>query len=453
VPDWVNNSPQYHAYSIPELQDNPLIACLEPPPADFVEASLRLLRRPSFSENERNLDSATRMLLPARLADFFVPNHQHVEIFGHIHRQILTGYIQRNPMKRQGQQLLHNAAIPGVPGSGFGFLSPSTIAFVQGLSGLGKSALMRAIMRALGPAVIRHSKFKDAPFTETQILFLMRNVPDQCGPKALAKTLGDYTDELLQKNLYGKLFSDRAMTRTEYVALLRRIVANHFVGALILDELQNLTLAGTVGQRELIALFVNIRDELGVPIILVGTYKAAAILADSASTARRLVEGGFHELHRPTSAIDKEWQVFCQIIWSYQWVRKPLDLKDDIVSSLYDISQGITGIALNVFIAAQVEAINSGAEKVSADLLRTVWRRRFGPLHKIIEAIRSQNSTLLSHYDDLYSNAFSQLRADPLLGRVDEIRKQITRAQENHLGIDLPRRARKGTPPIRKVAT
>ena len=88
----------------------------------------------------------------------------------------------------------------------------------------------------------------------------------------------------------------------------------------------------------------------------------------------------------------------------------------------------------------QVEAIDSGKERVNADLLRSVWRRRFEPLHRIIEALRSKNPTLLSRYDDLYSNAFSQLRQDPLLGRVDEIKQQMMRAQENHLGIDLPDR-------------
>jgi hypothetical protein len=236
------------------------------------------------------------------------------------------------------------------------------------------------------------------------------------------------------------------MTRTDYEALLRRIVANHHVGALILDEFQNLSLAGTLGQRELIAFLVNIRDELGVPIVLVGTYKAASILADNASIARRLSEGGFHHLQPPKSAEDEEWRDFCEIVWGYQWVRQPLDISGDIISVLYDISQGITGIMLNVFIAAQVEAIDSGVEKVGADLLLRVWSRRFEPLHKIIDALRSKDPTLLSHYDDLYINASSQLRQDPLLARVDEIKNQMTRDRENRLGIDLSTDRGKGIP-------
>src|SRR6202007_1947704 len=102
------------------------------------------------------------------------------------------------------------------------------------------------------------------------------------------------------------------------------------------------------------------------------------------------------------------WRDFCEVIWKYQWVRKPLTLSEDIISVLYDISQGITGIVLQVFLTAQVEAIGSGAEEVNPDLLRRVWQRRFEPLHKIIDALRSKDPTVLSRYDDLYSNAFSQ---------------------------------------------
>lgn len=441
--EWIVDSPQYHDYPIEEFRDNPLIACLRPPPESLKEAARRLFGLPRFKESERDIDSKFRALLPMRLMQFFVANRHHVEIFGHVQRQILAGYGLRNPLGRNGQELLHNA---GSPGSRIGPLNPSTISFVTGLSGQGKSALMRAIMAALGPAVIRHSNFKGMTFTETQILYLMRNVPDQCGPKELAKAFGDHADEMLQTRLYGTLFACRSMTRTDYVATLRRIVANHHVGALILDEFQNLSLAGTVGQQELIALLVNIRDELGVPIILVGTYKAVEVLAGSASTARRLGEGGFHDLKRPMSADDEDWRIFCKIVWNYQWLRHPVDLSEDILAVLYECSQGITGVMLTVFIAAQVDAIESGAERVDANLLRKVYCTRFEPLHKIIDALRRNNETVLSHYDDLYVKAFSQLKEDKLLGRMDVVKGQIMQAQENQLGIDLSTTKEKNTP-------
>jgi|ERR1039458_3210828 hypothetical protein len=116
-----------------------------------------------------------------------------------------------------------------------------------------------------------------------------------------------------------------------------------------------------------------------------------------------------------------------------------MDLSEDILAVLYECSQGITGIMLTVFIAAQVEAIDSGGEKVDADLLRKVYCRRFEPLHNIIDALRRNEQTFLNRYDDLYIKAFSQLKEDQLLGRVDLIKDQMIRAHENQLAIDLSR--------------
>ncbi|HEX6823710.1 MAG TPA: hypothetical protein VF123_16745 [Candidatus Sulfotelmatobacter sp.] len=100
-----------------------------------------------------------------------------------------------------------------------------------------------------------------------------------------------------------------------------------------------------------------------------------------------------------------------------------------------------------MFIAAQAEAIRSGKEKVNAELLRSVWRKRFQPLHKIVEALRLKDHRLLSRYDDLYTNAFSHLKQDPLLDRLDVIKGQIMRHEENHLGIDLPPKKRVASRP------
>ena len=116
-----------------------------------------------------------------------------------------------------------------------------------------------------------------------------------------------------------------------------------------------------------------------------------------------------------------------------------MDLSEDILAVLYECSQGITGIMLTVFIAAQVEAIDSGREKVDADLLREVFCRRFKPLHNIIDALRRNEQSFLNRYDDLYIKAFPQLKEDRLLRRVDVIKDQMRRDHENQLGIDLSR--------------
>lgn len=437
MPIWINDHPTYTSYPLPEFSGNPLIEALSPLPKDRDDAIIRLSEMPTFHPEERNLPAGMRMFLPARLSRFLFPTTQHVRFLNHLAIQVFDGYSTRNPMTVAGQHHLHHAAtqssfVPVIdPGTG----RLSTISMVCGIPGIGKSTLIRGCMSMLGKPVIQHSNYLKQPFPETQILYLMRNVPDQCSAKAFCKSYGDYTDALLGMPLYAKFFADKSMTRTHYVAQLRRIVVTHHVGALILDCVENLLLGSPNEVSEFIALLINIRDELRVPVILVGTHKAANILKSDLSTARRIVEGGYHELTRPTSPDDPDFAALCEILWGYQWVQHPIEYNEKVRDVLYHYSQGVTGIMIALFIASQIEAIDGGDETVSIDLIKRVYNERFKPLHRIINALRSDNKSIVEQYDDLYPKAFEELKGDPILSRIEEIKAQRGSEQERSLGI------------------
>lgn len=436
-PPWKNVQPRYTQCPIPEFAGNPLIEALEPLPIDQNEAIVKLMRRPEFNEAERQIPAAYRMYLPARLSRFLFPTAQHVRFLNHLAIQVLDGYATRNPMTPAGQQYLHHAATQSYsapvidPGTG----RLATISMICGIPGIGKSTLIRGCMSLLGKPVIQHSAYGGKAFPETQILYLMRNVPDQCSPKAFCKAFGDYTDALLGTSMYAKYFADKSMTRSHYVTELRRIVVSHHVGALILDCVEHLLLGKPSQIQEFIALLINIRDELRVPIVLVGTHRAEEILRSDASTARRIVEGGYHELKRPSSPEDDDFSSLCEVLWNYQWVQHPTEFSNELRDLIYDLSQGITGVMITLFIAAQIEAIDSGKEKLSKDLIRRVYDTRFVPLHPIINALRSNNQDVIRQYDDLYPRAFGQLSRDPLLGRMEELHQQAAASQERTLGV------------------
>jgi hypothetical protein len=263
---------------------------------------------------------------------------------------------------------------------------------------------------------------------------MMRNVPDQCSAKSVCKGFGDRADELLGMKLYAKLFEDKSMTRTHYVTALRKIVSNHHVGALVIDEFQNISLARSGGKNEFLALILNLREELGIPIILVGTYRAAAVLREEASIARRLVEGGFHELKRPGSPEDRDWRSLCEVVWWFQWVRNPQPLTPDVVEVLYKCSQGITGIMLNLFVTAQTFAIEEGIETITHTFIEEVYKDRFRPLHPIIDILSRNNENELANYDDLYFDAMKTFKTDPVQTRIDHVRSELHRKQEELKG-------------------
>jgi hypothetical protein len=427
-----NRNATYQCYGVSEMDTNPLISALNRPTDDVDEQLQRLDLKPDFTESERDLPSSVRTFLLNRLQqNFFFPSTQHVQIYKDIEAQVIGGYWSRNPMSAAGQRLVHNAGAPGPHIERTTIGDPrvaATISFLTGLSGIGKTALMQRIAVALGKPVIAHSAFRGKPFTDAQIVVLMRNCSDQPNytTKAIAKLLADRVDELLNVSLYGHVFRNKVLTRTEYVAELRKILSNNWVGIVIIDVFEHLSLAGTSGRDELIAMLVNLRDELGVPIILIGTYKAAEILnAKSASVTRRFVDGVFHDLKRPESSSDDDFRSFCDVSWKYQWVRNPIELNDEIRERLYDFSQGITAVFLMLLRFSQIDAIRTERECVDAKMLKNTYDGRLAPLHGILNALRSRDKTRLDKYDDLYLRAFNEVEFAGVTNRLSTMLEQM----------------------------
>jgi hypothetical protein len=392
-------NPDYHTIGVPDIDDNPLLAHLHLPPETDDDAFLALGLGANFDPNERELPTSIRRIRVNRLRRFFVPVlPAHRRALIDISSQMFDSYSARNPMTPEGQAILY-----GGPAN-----APyrSTISFVAGHSGMGKSTLMDRILAYPGHQVCQHRKFKGDSFPEKQILWLRRNLPEHCTLGTLCATFGDHTDRVLGTNLYSGAFTKVRADRSQYLKQIRKIITDHHVGLLVLDEFQNLSLMG-VGAKKIIALLVNLRDELGVPIVLVGTYKALRLLEGTMSSARRLCEGGYFDLERPLSSEDEAWNLLCGAAWKYMWVREPAKFSSEITAALYEVSQGISGIMLSVLTTAQLAAMEGdGAETVDADLIRKVYQERMTPLHSAIRILKSGDPKLMDEFDDLYRNAY-----------------------------------------------
>ncbi len=401
-PTWPDNIPDYRESGVPEIDENPLLAHLRLPPETDPDAFLALALKPSFDAKERDLPTSIRRIRVNQLRRFFVPVlPAHRRALINISTQMFDSYAARNPMTPEGQAILY-----GGPTN-----APyrSTISFVAGHSGMGKSTLMDRILAYPGHQVCKHESFKGKEFPEKQILWLRRNLPEHCTLATLCATFGDHTDRVLGTNLYSGAFTKIRADRSQYLKQIRKIITDHHVGMLVLDEFQNLSLMG-VGAKKIIALLVNLRDELGLPIVLVGTYKALRLLEGNMSSARRLCEGGFFDLERPFSAKDETWNQFCEAAWEYMWVRKPANFDTEIADALYEVSQGISGIMLSVLTTAQLAAMeDEGGETMDAALIRKVYQERMTPLHPAIRILQSGDPRLMDGFDDLYRNAYPSI--------------------------------------------
>lgn len=390
-------APNYLVRGDEEIDDNPLLAHLPLPPDTDKEAFLALALKPAFDVKDRALSNSIRRLRIKRLRRFYVPTSRvHRQALIDIATNVIDGYIARNPMTAVGQSRLY--------GNTEDLAFRPTISLIAGHSGMGKSTLIGRILDYMGKQLHQHAAFKGTPFPETQILYLRRNCPEHCTVGTLCSTFGDYTDRVLGLQLYKGVFAKlQGGARNQYLSEIAKIIRTHHVGFLVIDEFQNLSLMG-VGAKKIIALLVNLRDELGLPIVIVGTYKALRLLEGDMSTGRRLVEGGYFDLERPASAKDNSWIELCELAWRYQWVRDPIEFSSEICEALYDVSQGISGIMISAFSFAQLAAIEDGTERVDAALIRKVYVERMKPLHPALRVLQSGDPIMMDKFDDLYRN-------------------------------------------------
>ncbi|MBV5329820.1 MAG: hypothetical protein JZU65_19690 [Chlorobium sp.] len=141
----IQTLPSYFEYPIADFQGNPLIESIRPIPMDDEEIIQRLSKIPLYDVSELSLPSMYRVMLPLRLYHFVFPMKEHIRVFKNIYGQMLDGYRYRNPLTRDGQEVLHedNSSL-----SCSVLDRTSTISFLTGKSGVGKTTLINAILRS-----------------------------------------------------------------------------------------------------------------------------------------------------------------------------------------------------------------------------------------------------------------------------------------------------------------
>ncbi len=81
--------------------------------------------------------------------------------------------------------------------------------------------------------------------------------------------------------------------------------------------------------------------------------------------------------------------------------RRPAEFSREIVLQLFDLTQGIRGLAIPLMMRAQEDAIADGSESVTVTSLLATWRRHFTQLDRPMSALRLNNAVALAEWDDL----------------------------------------------------
>lgn len=392
----------YTEQRLPQFKGNPLIDALPPSMSDQ-DLQDAMMLMPDFLPAQRSWPTSERLMMLETLQNFMVPLRRHTELCRALDAMLRAGYVGRAPRTAGHSEIFQSIYQKQVAGQTFAQASntrtPQLSSALIGLSGMGKTTTVQRWCAHL-PKAIYHPDFN-----LFQIPVLHVEMPsDGSSIKGLAQGILQKVDELIPGANYFDMYAQRGRTGAD--ALLRgvaRVMNLHLVGLLICDEVQNLANSHK-GSQTVMTELVSACNDLKVPILFIGTNKAAKVLGTDFRQSRRSTGHGIAPWERLTpgsAAESSEWDIFLSILWQFQWLEKPVALDPLLSRYMFECSQGVIDVAIKLFGAAQARAMLDGTEVLTPALLLDVYNKEFQLMHPMLDALRTDNYEILTQYEDI----------------------------------------------------
>lgn len=385
----------YNDQVIADYRDNPLIEAL-PPIRSIEEAFVQLGYLPEYDENEIQLSAHYRYHSLTRLTRFYQPLEKTLELEIRFSRLLRDGYVYRNPRNKTHAETLielhrrlENKEPLGLPPD---IRKTASSLSIIGFSGMGKSSAIERVL-SLYPKVIIHKY----PLNIMQVPWLKLNCPNDGSPKTLCLDFITKMDGILGTNYFKQGLKRESLS---YLIIhIGQLARAHCLGVFVIDEIQHMLTAKSEVSNSMMNFLVTLVNEIGIPIVIIGTTKAKQLLQVNFRQARRA--GGHGELIWEQMKKDDNWEVLLSSMWKYQWTKEKVELTKEWQDVLYEESQGIVDIAVKLFLLAQSYAIETGIEKISTSMISHISKKYLSMTRKMLQALKEGNLDDIAQYDDI----------------------------------------------------
>lgn len=394
---------EYNDPLIPDYKNNPFIEAL--PPIWKKEQVIDMLQYyPEYQKAHRQWPPELRLHLIRNVLKFFEVIPLHIDLEQRLSSMVRLGYQARNPRLHDDHSNYYrdidnkvDALLSREPL--ISNLQSSAIALaVVGLSGVGKSVTLGHLL-ALYPQVIFHHNFQGKAFSFVQLVWLKLECPFDGSTKGLCRNFFQALDDLFGTHYDENYARHGRATTEEMIKGMARLASLYAIGVLVIDEIQHLNNAKSGGSEKMLSFFVELVNKIGMPVILVGTYKAMAMLNSEFRLARR--SAGLGDFVWDSMRRDETWNTFLESLWRFQYTQKECRLTPQLNRTLYDVSQGITDLAVKAYMLAQARAITRGDEAITPGLIRSVTHDSFRMARPILDALKNGNIQELYKVDDV----------------------------------------------------
>jgi hypothetical protein len=435
---------EYTEQFVPEFRGNPFLECL-PEVMEPHEMKAAMLEWPEYDPAYiRTFSPAKRRLLAGGLLYYRDAVGIHLELAARLTNLFRWGYVARNPM-HPGFQAAITARERSIRVTGKGdnlqvgstalpqqYWPTATGLTLLGITGIGKTVMVESWLK-LHPQLYVHREYRGKPFTHTQVTYLRLQCPKDGSIHALIDTFFQAMDALHHSveidTGYRDAYNRGGRTIQELIPSMARLAAQHGLGLLILDEVQDLKPRGA---GPILSFLVQLVNTIGVPVVLVGGLEALPILTEQFRQARRGQTEGDMVVGR--SEAGREFRAFCERMWRFQYTSEDTPLTDEIVAELHAGSQGITQYVVLLHKLAQERAISLDRPRVTPGLIRSVAQDSFTLAKPTLNTLRHGNPEFIQRLQDVNVpeeyEAIPFLRGDPPVpgAEVARTRKEAPRS-------------------------
>ncbi|ADM71991.1 Transposon Tn7 transposition protein TnsC [Paenibacillus polymyxa E681] len=394
---------------IEEYKNNPLIEAF-PKRIDKSELLERIFRTPYYNNNHRKLDLEDRLELIDQIYDEFMqPLPSHIDLHRAIYSMIRRGYKGRNPLSpsftRQfaiGHEKIWKAGIDS-EGRNLAGISPTSSTFsLVGLSGMGKTRSVENILLQY-PQVIRHEIYKSEPFIRTQLVWLKIECPSSKSLKSLCNNFYMAIDRILGTNYYAQYSRSREDTFDKLAATMSHVASLVNLGLLVIDEIQRVNKGTSGGENRMIEFIAELTNTFGVPIIIVGTFKAMYLYKKSLANIRRAIPVTYMEHIIDRMDNKQQWNLFLGSLWNLQYIKTETKLTKELSDTMYFETQGVLDITVKLYMHIQSHAIiKGGDERITPAMIREVARKSLQLLQPLFDKFRrGDTSTTEEEFEDI----------------------------------------------------
>lgn len=414
----------------PEPERNAVLLALPAIKSDD-EWLAQLAVAPAFDESQLADPPYMRSYYVAGLKEFFVPAERGRHFARRLDQLIRHGLATRNPLAGDHFRLLQQdyaeAQRTGkVRRLVYSKLSSICSFSLIGVSGMGKSTTTESVLAAY-PQYILHKELD-----LHQVVWLKVECPKDGSVKELALNILRAFDAVLGTSHTPKV--TRSVTLDMLMSLVKQLARAHYLGVLVLDELQNVSVRKSGGREELMNWFQELVNELKLPLVVLGTFKARAVLQLDARHSRRAgVMGG--ATWRPLER-GAEFDLLIETLWSYQWLREPGELTDEFKDVVYAETQGVVAFIVDMFLVSQLHALSHGKETLTPAMFRHVARHEFEFLQPLLNALRSKQPNRLAKFEDVEAYDI-----DEIIEQQQRLIPQATPAHDGKRGPTIVERA------------